>query len=520
MTIGGLTLVSRVLGLVRDMLMARFVGAGFASDAFLIAWRLPNLFRALFAEGAFAAVFVPLFNKRMTDAEREEAGRGLETARQFAGQVLSVLFPFLVGFTVVMMLAAGPIVFAMTGGFPDGGPAKFALARHLTIITFPYLGLISLVSLLGGILNSLNRFWVNAAAPILLNICMILALIFFRGDSEMETAVTQAVAVTVSGFLQLLWLIWACRSAGVSLKLSFPRLTPDVKTMLLLIAPAAIGQGAIQFNLLISTSLAARFLPEGSVSWLYYADRLNQLPLGLIGIAIGTAILPVLSRHIAGSNSKAASDTQNRAVELALFFAVPAAVALIVSALPIVHGVFEHGAFSPSDTTGTASVLMAFSTGIPAYVLIKVLTPGFYARSDTKTPLRLALWSMLVNLVGNLVLIWPLAHVGVGIATALSAWINVALLWFTLRKRGHIEIDQRLRQKAWRIILASAVMGLALWLGNSVVEANLGEGLLRRIAILAGFVGGGIAVYGLAIILSGAYRLSEFKALIRPRKPV
>ena len=520
MTIGGLTLVSRVLGLVRDMLMARFVGAGFASDAFLIAWRLPNLFRALFAEGAFAAVFVPLFNKRMTDAEREEAGRGLETARQFAGQVLSVLFPFLVGFTVVMMLAAGPIVFAMTGGFPDGGPAKFALARHLTIITFPYLGLISLVSLLGGILNSLNRFWVNAAAPILLNICMILALIFFRGDSEMETAVTQAVAVTVSGFLQLLWLIWACRSAGVGLKLSFPRLTPDVKTMLLLIAPAAIGQGAIQFNLLISTSLAARFLPEGSVSWLYYADRLNQLPLGLIGIAIGTAILPVLSRHIAGSNSKAASDTQNRAVELALFFAVPAAVALIVSALPIVHGVFEHGAFSPSDTTGTASVLMAFSTGIPAYVLIKVLTPGFYARSDTKTPLRLALWSMLVNLVGNLVLIWPLAHVGVGIATALSAWINVALLWFTLRKRGHIEIDQRLRQKAWRIILASAVMGLALWLGNSVVEANLGEGLLRRIAILAGFVGGGIAVYGLAIIVSGAYRLSEFKALIRPRKPV
>ena len=502
------------------MLMARFVGAGLASDAFLIAWRLPNLFRALFAEGAFAAVFVPLFNKRMTDAEREEAGRGLEAARRFAGQVLSVLFPFLVVFTILMMLAAGPIVYAMTVGFPDGGPEKFALARHLTIITFPYLGLISLVSLLGGILNSLNRFWVNAAAPILLNICMIFALIFFRGDNPMETAATQAVAVTVSGLLQLLWLIWACHNADVSLKLSFPRLTPDVKTMLLLIAPAAIGQGAIQFNLLVSTSLAARFLQEGSVSWLYYADRLNQLPLGLIGIAIGTAILPVLSRNIAGADSKAASDTQNRAVELALFFAMPSAVALIVSAIPIVHGVFEHGAFSPKDTAGTAAVLMAFSTGVPAYVLIKVLTPGFYARSDTKTPLRLALWSMLVNLVGNLILIWPLAHVGVGVATALSAWVNVALLWWTLRKRGHIEIDQRLRQKAWRIVLASALMGVALWFGNSVVEANLGDGLLRRITILAGLVGGGITVYGLAIIMSGAYRLAEFKSLIRPRKPV
>lgn len=518
-TIGGLTLVSRVLGLVRDMLMARFVGAGMASDAFLIAWRLPNLFRALFAEGAFAAVFVPLFNKKMTEAEREEVELGMVVARKFASQVLSVLFPFLVIFTIIMMLAAGPLVWAMTGGFADGGPEKFALARHLTIITFPYLGLISLVSLLGGILNSLNRFWVNAAAPILLNICMIVALVFFRGDSEIETAATQAVAVTVSGVLQLLWLMWACHRAGASLKLTFPRLTPDVKIMLALIAPAAIGQGAIQFNLLISTSLAARFLPEGSVSWLYYADRLNQLPLGLIGIAIGTAILPALSRQIAGSDSKAASDTQNRAVELALFFAMPAAIALIVSAMPIVHGVFEHGAFTPEDTLGTAAVLMAFSAGVPAYVLIKVLTPGFYARSDTKTPLRLALWSMLVNLIGNLILIWPLAHIGVGVATAISAWVNVTLLWVTLRKRGHIEVDARLRQKAWRIVLAAILMGIALWFGNELIEGHLGTGLWRRVAVLSVLVSAGGAVYALAILLLGAYRLSELKTLLRRRAP-
>ena len=192
--IGGLTLVSRVLGMVRDMLMARYVGAGLASDAFLIAWRLPNLFRALFAEGAFAAVFVPLFNKRMTEAELAEVGKGRAAAIAFAGQILSVLFPFLIIFTVLMMLATGPVVLAMTGGFPDGGPAKFALAKHLTMITFPYLALISLVSLLGGILNSLGKFWVNAAAPVLLNICMIAAILFFRGTSENATAETQAIA--------------------------------------------------------------------------------------------------------------------------------------------------------------------------------------------------------------------------------------------------------------------------------------------------------------------------------------
>jgi len=261
-TIGGLTMVSRVLGMVRDMLMARYVGAGFASDAFLIAWRLPNLFRALFAEGAFAAVFVPMFNRRIAEADAEQAGSGMAAATAFAGQVLSVLFPFLILFTALMMAATVPIVWAMTGGFPEGGgPEKLALATHLTRITFPYLALISLVSLLGGILNSIGRFWVNAAAPILLNVAMIAAILFFRGSNSVDTAETQAIAVTISGALQLLWLIWSCRQAGIVLKLSRPRLSPDVRRMLALIGPAAIGQGAIQINLLISTSLAARFLP-------------------------------------------------------------------------------------------------------------------------------------------------------------------------------------------------------------------------------------------------------------------
>lgn len=511
-TIGGLTLISRILGMVRDMLMARFIGAGFASDAFLIAWRLPNLFRALFAEGAFAAVFVPMFNRTMAEADKDAPGSGQAAAAAFAGQILSVLFPILLIFTAVMIAATGPVVWAMTGGFPDGGPAKFALASHLTQITFPYLALISLVSLLGGILNSLNRFWVNAAAPVLLNICMIVAILFFRGGNSAETAETQAIAVTVSGALQLLWLIWSCRRAGVVLKLGRPRLSPPVVKLLKLIGPAALGAGAIQFNLLISTSLAARFLPQGAVSYLYYADRLNQLPLGLIGIGVGTAILPALSRQIGSGNEWEAGNTQNRAMELALFLSFPAAVALFVSAVPIIRGVLQHGAFTAADTIGSAGALAAFAVGVPAYVLIKVLTPGFYARQDMKTPVRIAVFSMLFNLVGNLILIWPFGHVGVAISTAIAAWINVGLLYWTLHKREQLQMDARFRFKSVRIILASLVMAALLWVLNPLLDPYMAGGLMERIVALGLLCGGGALIYGVAAIGLRAYSLGELKS--------
>lgn len=513
-SIGGLTLISRVLGMVRDMLMARFVGAGFASDAFLIAWRLPNLFRALFAEGAFAAVFVPMFNRRMTEAEQVKADAGLAAANAFAGQVLSVLLPFLILFTTIMMIAAGPIVLAMTGGFPDGGPGKLALATHLTRITFPYLALISVVSLLGGILNSLNRFWVNAAAPVLLNICMIMAILFFRGSTQAETAETQAIAVTVAGLLQLLWLIWSCRRAGVALKLGLPKMSPDVKNMLWLIGPAAIGQGAIQFNLLVSTALAARFLEQGAVSYLYYADRLNQLPLGLIGIGVGTAILPSLSRQISGGNDAAAQHTQNRALELALLLAFPAAVALVVSAVPLIRGVFEHGAFTAADTIGTAGALAAFSIGVPAYVLIKVLTPGFYARQDTKTPVRIALVSMLFNLIGNLlsVLYLGAGFVGIALSTAVAAWVNVALLYIILHKRRHMRADDRFKNKALRIVAAGGLMGIALFFLNPFLDPHMAKDWSERIIALIILCGTGAVVYGAAVVALGAVNLAELRS--------
>ena len=315
-SVGGLTLVSRVLALVRDTLQASYVGASFASDAFFVAFRLPNMFRALFAEGAFSAAFIPMFNRKVGEADDVNAGL------LFAEQTLAVLLPVLVLFTVVMLIAAWPITWGLSGGFKNPTPEQFAFAVTLSRITIPYLMLISLASLLGGILNSLHKFWVNAAAPILLNLSMIAALWFFHGhgpDGAYETARAQAISVTVGGVLQLAWLVLACKQAGVSLAIKRPRIDDDLRQLLKLILPAALGAGAVQVNLAVSTALAGGLLDPGSISYIYYADRLNQLPLGLIGIGLGTILLPTVSRQLSQKRDDEAMNTQNRGVELALF---------------------------------------------------------------------------------------------------------------------------------------------------------------------------------------------------------
>lgn len=511
-SIGLLTLASRVLGFVRDMLMARFVGASFASDAFLIAFRLPNMFRALFAEGAFAAAFVPLFNQKVG-----EDGGDRRRAFGFAEEALSVLLPILLLVTGLMMAAAGPAVLLLSGGFNDVTPAQFAFAVELARITFPYLLLISLVSLLGGILNSIGRFWVNAAAPILLNLTLIAALLFFHGPTELDTARAQAIAVTVSGVLQLAWLILACRQAGVRLRIRRPRLSPDVKRLLALIWPAAAGAGAVQINLLVSTALAAGFLSAGSVSYIYYADRLNQLPLGLIGIGLGTVLLPNISRMIAAGDQSGALDMQRKGLQLALFLTLPATIALMVSSEPIIRGLLQYGAFTAADARASASSLTAFSAGLPAYVLIKVLTPGFHARSDMKTPLRFALVAIAVNLVGNLVLIWPLEHVGPPLATAIASWVNLLLLYVALMRRGHFSTDKDLNSHLLRLLAAALLMGLALLAINPLVEPLLARSAEWRVLGLGLLVSGGMLVYVVATFATRAFTIGELKALLRRR---
>jgi putative peptidoglycan lipid II flippase len=517
-SVGGLTLASRILALVRDSLQARYVGANFASDAFLVAFRLPNMFRAFFAEGAFSSAFIPMFNRKLSESGGE---RG--PAFDFAERALSVLFAFLAMMTVVMLLAAWPVTALLSGGFHHQHPThtQFAFAVQLSRITIPYLMLICLASLLGGILNSLDKFWVSAAAPILLNIAMVAGLFLFHGTPA-ESARIQALTVPVGGVLQLAWLFLACRLAGISLRPRRPRLDPEVRRLMELILPAALGAGAVQLNLVVSTALSGYLLGEGSISYIYYADRVNQLPLGMIGIGLGTILLPTISRLLSAGEDAKAMDTQNRGLELALFLTLPAMVALIVAAGPIVRGLFQYGHFSAADTVKCSWALAGFSIGLPSYVLVKVLTPGYYARHDTRTPVRYAVQSVGVNLVGNLILI-PLlgrfgyGHVGPPLATALSSTANVWLLYATLSKRGYFVPDAQLKRRIPRLALAAVLMGLAIFGVDHLLDPWLSGRIFERYMALVALVGAGVTVYGVACFFTGAFVLEDVKILMRRR---
>jgi putative peptidoglycan lipid II flippase len=477
------------------------------------------MFRALFAEGAFSAAFIPMFNRKVGEAGELDAGLA------FAERALALLLPILFVATIVMLVGAWPLTWLLSLGFKHQHPthAQFAFAVLLSRFTIPYLMLISLASLLGGILNSLDKFWVNAAAPILLNTAMVGALWFFHGhgpDAAYETVRAQAISVSVGGALQLAWLIIACRQVGVSMKLRMPRLDDDVRRLLKLILPAAAGAGAAQINLAISTALAAGLLDQGSISYIYYADRLNQLPLGMIGIGLGTVLLPTVSRLLSTGRDSEAMATQNRGIELALFLTLPATAAFIFGAEPIVRGLFQHGAFRAVDSARCAWALSAFSIGLPSYVLVKVLTPGFYARADTRTPVRLAIYSIAVNVAGNLILIPLLARIHMGqvgppLATALSSTINVLMLYRTLHQRGHFEADAQLRRRLPRLALASLIMGALIFFLHPLVDPYLTQSLLVRGLGLAVLVGGGVLIYGLACFVTGAFALDDLKLLLR-----
>jgi len=490
------------------------IGASFTSDAFLVAFRLPNMFRALFAEGAFASAFIPMFNRKVADPE----GPGLPAGIVFAEQALSVLLPTLLVMTALLEIFAWPVTFALSGRFHGVSPEQFAFAVKLSRLTIPYLMLISIVSLLGGILNSLHQFWVNAAAPILLNLTLILAMLLFHSHDPLITARNQALAVSVSGGFQLIWLAHACWRNGVSLRPRWPRLTPDVSRLMTLIWPAAAGSGAVQINLVISTALAASLLDHGSVTYIYMADRLNQLPLGLIGIGLGTVLLPTISRQLGAGDHLAAMETQNRGLELALLLTLPATVALVLCGEPIAAALFGYGRYTAADTHATAQALAAFSVGLPSYILVKVLTPGFYARQDTRTPVRYAMLSMLVNLALNLALILPLRHMGPPLATAIASTVNVAMLYITLTRRGHFAPDARLRRRAPRLALAALAMGAVLWLFEGRLMPYTHGSWLVRFLTLSVLVGAGTLVYGIATIVLGAFTRDDI-ALLRRRPP-
>lgn len=511
-TVGGWTMGSRVLGFVRDILIAGVLGAGTVADAFFVAFKFPNFFRRLFAEGAFNAAFVPLFGARL-------ATEGRSSAQKFAGEAAAVMVAVLLAFTVLALVFMPWLMYAIAPGFA-GDPAKFALTIELTRLTFPYLMLMALSALLGGMLNSLQRFAATAAAPILLNIVMITALVLIRMGAVPGTAGhVLSWAVAAAGVGQFVWLAAACARTGIMIRLPRPRLTPGVRRLLRLMAPGLVGAGVVQVNLVIDVILAST-LPEGSVSFLYYADRVNQLPLGVVGVAVGVALLPLLTRQLSEGDAAGARDSQNRAIEFALLLTLPAAAALVAIAGPIVSVLFERGAFSTAAAGATANALAAFALGLPAYVLIKALTPGFFARQDTTTPVRIAVVAMILNVVLALGLMQILAHVGIALATAISAWINAMALGLTLRRRGHLEIDDRLRRRLPRVVLAAAVMAAALLLLDRLLAGPLAGAPAERIAALVALVAGGLAVFGLLAHLLGVLRLTELRGLLRRRAAV
>lgn len=506
-TVGGMTLISRVLGFARDVLVAAALGAGPVADAFFVAFKFPNLFRRLFAEGAFSLAFVPLYAGKV-EVEGEAA------ARSFAEQAMAVLLWALLGLVVAVELAMPWILAAFVPGFLDQ-PGKFDLTVELTRITFPYILFISLVSLLGGVLNSLHRFAAAAFTPALLNLCLIAAVL---GLTPLLPTAGHALAwgVAGAGVVQFLWLFVAAGRAGVWLRLKRPALTPEVRTLMRRMVPVAVGAGIYQLNLVADMVLAS-LLPSGSISYLFYADRVNQLPLGVVGVAVGTALLPLLSRQLRAGRTEEALYNQNRAIEFAFLLTLPAAVALAVAADPIVRVLFQRGAFGVDQAQATAGALAAFALGLPAYVLVKALSPGFYAREDTKTPVKVATVCMVLNVAFNLVLMWPFKHVGIAIGTVLSAWINAAALAYLLRKRGHLVLDERLRGRMPRTLAASLGMGLAIWGAMIPLAPWLAAGEARRAAALAGLVAVGMAVFALLAHVTGAARLADLKTLARGR---
>ena len=496
-TIGGLTMVSRVLGFVRDMIAARLLGASHANDAFNLAFLLPNIFRRLFAEGAFSSGFVPLFSRRLTSGGTEEAER-------FSNEILAVFMPALLLVTILFVIFMPAVLLVVV---PEYGntPGKLELATQLSRWTFPYLLFISMAALLAGVLNSLTRFAVAAFVPALLNIALIVGLLA-APDDDLTVVRYMAWAVLIGGIFQFALSWFAVRRAGIRLHFGRPRMTPAVRELVLLILPAMLAAGVYQISQLFYAYFSAR-LGEGALTMLSYADRLNQLPLSIIGTALGVAILPSISQAIARDDEADASDVQARAFDLSMLLTLPATLALMVASFPIIGALYRAGDYSVEAAQTTASILAILVTGLPAYVLVKVLTPAFYARKDVKTPVTIAMTVLALSIPANFLLIPRIGIYSLASVTSASAWINFALLFGILYARGQFRMPGWLVSRVARQIVAALCMAAALFVLRSVLaDWFLGSGLQRVIG-LGLLVGTGAVIYfGVAFLIGGVDR--------------
>ena len=511
LTLSSLTMSSRILGFVRDILIAAKVGAGPIGDAFVTALMFPNLFRRIFAEGAFAQAFVPAY-ARTLEAD------GPEAAADIARQTMRGLFAATAGLVIAAQLAMPWIMRVIHGGYAPESES-FQLAILLTQITMPYLACMAIAALFSGVLNSSGRFVLSAGAPTLLNLFLISAALL--GDDNRNTAYLAAIAVTMAGIAQAALLWWGVRRQKVSLSLGWPKLTPGVKKVIALAIPGTIAASGVQINILVSQALAS--FEEGAKSWLFYADRLYQLPLGIVGVAVGVAILPRLARAARVDDTKSAHGLMDDGIGLAMALTVPAAIAMMVAPAYLIEGLYARGAFTLNDASQSGLALVHYGWGVPAFVLIKVLAPGFFAREDTKTPMRFALMTVALNTaLGASLFFWFRSQgwdgfPGLAIATSTAAWMNAALLFFGLQARGWYHPGRRLIVRLISVTLASLTMGGALiyllsnpqWVQDKLAYGKFVE-VLAVIAI-------GALIYGVAAFLFGAIRLSDIKGFRRNR---
>ncbi len=501
LTVGVWTMLSRVLGFVRDAMILAYLGTGPVYEAYVVAFRLPNMFRRFFAEGAFNVAFVPMFSKRL------ETG---DDARRFAEDAMSGLTSVLVVLTALAMATMPWLIYALASGF--AGQEEFTLAVEFGRISFPYILFVSLAALLSGVLNATGRFAAAAAAPVLLNVVLVVAMILGAWAGG-DIAPWLIWSIPVAGLAQLVMLWFAARNAGFPLALRRPRLTPELRNLLRVAVPAMLAGGVVQVNLLVGQQVASYF--DRAVGWLYAADRLYQLPLGVVGIAVGVVLLPDLSRRLAANDDVGGRYAFSRAGEVSLALTIPSAVALVVIPQPLVSVLFERGQTTAADTAAISMAVAIYGLGLPAFVLQKILQPVYFAREDTRSPFRFAVVSMVVNAVAALGLAPLMGWTAPALATTLAGWVMVVQLMRGARPLGDVaRFDARFWSRLWRICLVSAVMGAVLWLGALALEEPLRTAYWRYPALALLVVAGIVVYFGLGQII-GAVKLSEFR---RPLK--
>lgn len=515
-TVGGCTAISRVVGFIREILIARYLGAGMMADAFFVALRFPNLFRSLFAEGTLNVAFVPLFSGELQT-------RGRQHALAFARSVFGFLFYVLLIFTVLMEVLMPCLMFILAPGFEEIS-GKLALTTTLSRITFPFLLCVSLVSLFSGMLNSAGRFWAAAFTPTLLNIVMVGFLVGVTPWIQSPYAPAYALAwgVFCAGFIEFLFLFWHLYRLKMTFRLIGPvkalcHMTRGVKTLLKKMAPGVLGSGVYQINLFLDT-LFVSFVGAGAISWLNYANHLFQLPIGIIGVAIGTVLLPVLSKHIKSGQMQQANQQLNRGLEVSVALSVSSMLGLMLLATPIIGILFEHGAFTRQDTLHTATALIIFAVGLPAYMMTKTLAPFFYARGDTTTPVKIAVVGVILNAVMAVTFMQFWGYAGIAAATSVSVWINAGQYIVRLSRRGDFRLDSQFKYRVGRILASGIGMGVALY-GLKALSSVYFPGWeygtdFMSFVILGGLIGVGLVAFVGGLILSGGIPLAQIKNIL------